>query len=285
MINMSSYMNDKDEDRQDLSQPLTVNSCGFYKLLKMERHENARPGGRKDYQLIYVRKGVVYYRVDDTWAKVKEGNMFIYRPDQPQYYYYLLGDQPEVYWIHFFGSEAEALITNLQFAGRHFYNVGLKSEYFTLFENIIRELQVKRKNYITLANVYLETLLCMMSRTMSEINENSYVLNNRMEEILHLFQQHYNTDLNIHEYAKRANISICWFIRSFRAYTGLTPQQFIIQMRINRAKELLAYSSFNISEIASVVGYDDQFYFSRIFKKMTGMSPSAYQQKYQLHHA
>lgn len=59
----------------------------------------------------------------------------------------------------------------------------------------------------------------------------------------------------------------------------MTPQQYITDIRVTKAKELLLYSSFNITEIASIVGYDNSFYFSRIFKKNTALSPREYKNK------
>ena len=74
-------------------------------------------------------------------------------------------------------------------------------------------------------------------------------------------------------------MSVCWFIRSFKRYTGVTPLQYITTIRINKAKELLKDSGYSIQEIGSLVGYDNQLYFSRMFKKQTGCSPSQYREK------
>lgn len=90
------------------------------------------------------------------------------------------------------------------------------------------------------------------------------------------FHQSYHLSIQVNEYAKNLNISCCWFIRCFKRHTGKTPQQYINEIRINKAKELLYSSSFTCNEIAQSIGLVDPLYFSRSFKKSVGMSPLAY---------
>ena len=69
-------------------------------------------------------------------------------------------------------------------------------------------------------------------------------------------------------------MSISWFIRTFKHYNKVTPMQYILSIRMTNAQSLLETSTYNISEIAAFVGYDNPLYFSRLFKKHTGYSPS-----------
>ena len=71
-------------------------------------------------------------------------------------------------------------------------------------------------------------------------------------------------------------MSVSWFIRSFKQYAGTTPMQYLVERRMANAQVLLETTSYNISEIAALVGYDNPLYFSRIFRKQKGMSPSEY---------
>jgi AraC-like DNA-binding protein len=73
-------------------------------------------------------------------------------------------------------------------------------------------------------------------------------------------------------------MSVSNFIRRFRAHTGLPPQQYITKFRMAHARELIATSQMSITDIARIVGYDNPLYFSRMFKKETGVSPRAYRQ-------
>ena len=99
--------------------------------------------------------------------------------------------------------------------------------------------------------------------------------------IMH-FNEHYNEDISIEEYAKKHNMSTSWFIRNFKQYTGSTPMQYILSIRIYNAESLLKSNLYNINEIARIVGYDNPLYFSRIFKKTKGLSPSEYRKNISL---
>jgi AraC-like DNA-binding protein len=72
------------------------------------------------------------------------------------------------------------------------------------------------------------------------------------------------------------SLSLFRFIHKFKDLTGMTPIEYLTQIRINEAKFLLSNSPLNVAEISSIVGYDDPLYFSRVFKKVTGISPKNY---------
>jgi AraC family transcriptional regulator of arabinose operon len=83
-------------------------------------------------------------------------------------------------------------------------------------------------------------------------------------------------DYRLNDMAARIECSRDHFTRLFRKIKQTTPQAFIVNTRIRAAKNLLRYSSFSVSHIAEIIGFNDIYYFSRQFKKKTGMSPSTY---------
>lgn len=74
-------------------------------------------------------------------------------------------------------------------------------------------------------------------------------------------------------------MSVSYFIRKFREYTQTTPAQYLLSLRISMAQSLLENTGQSISEIASSVGYENPLYFSRLFHKMTGVSPSTFRKQ------
>ncbi|CAG7627455.1 HTH-type transcriptional activator RhaR [Paenibacillus solanacearum] len=88
--------------------------------------------------------------------------------------------------------------------------------------------------------------------------------------------EHYRSPLTIEQLAKQAGISAGHYSREFKRLFGVGPKEHIIRVRINHAKELLVTTGLNLTDVAKRVGYDDEFYFSRVFKRITGMTPSSY---------
>ena len=82
---------------------------------------------------------------------------------------------------------------------------------------------------------------------------------------------------NLDVVATHANISPCYFSVLFKKEVGSTFIEYLTNLRINKAKDLLAQGNLRNYEISYHVGYDNPTYFSTLFKRYTGMSPTAYQ--------
>ena len=81
---------------------------------------------------------------------------------------------------------------------------------------------------------------------------------------------------NMKSLSTNLNLSPVQFTRRFRAYTGMTPRDYLSHLRLDRAKNLLTKSNLTIEEIAIRCGYDNGLYFSRVFSKKMKTSPSQY---------
>ncbi len=276
MMNSGSLYNNSDIDIADHDHPLTVTSCGHYTLVKKEIFSTFRPKGRRDYQLLYIIKGTAYFETDGNMHPVREGNIVIYYPNEPQRYYYKLCDSPEIYWLHFTGNNVMEILLDKGLAPEKIFYVQVKNDYGIMFRNIIQELQLKRKSFEELANTYGSELFILMSRSIFEKENKLYLRNKQVEQAVKLLESRFNQPFSVSAYATKSNMSVCWFTRMFHKQVGVSPQQYLTNVRINKAKELLSSSSYNIGEIGDIVGYQNALYFSRVFKKQTGLSPTEY---------
>ena len=94
--------------------------------------------------------------------------------------------------------------------------------------------------------------------------------------------QHFNDpNLMLQDVAKAVNMSNSRFSTVFSQQNGQTFTEYLIYLRLNKAKELLRQTNFKTSQIAREAGYNDAHYFSYIFKKNIGMTPSEYRTQYQ----
>ncbi|SHT60238.1 MmsAB operon regulatory protein [Mycobacteroides abscessus subsp. abscessus] len=102
-----------------------------------------------------------------------------------------------------------------------------------------------------------------------------------MLSALEYLKVHYAEELVIGELAERIGMKRRRFSYLFEQLTGLSPIEYLTEYRISQAKELLTSTDFSVAKIAEKVGYMDSFYFSRVFKKNTNISPSMYRKQYQ----
>lgn len=104
----------------------------------------------------------------------------------------------------------------------------------------------------------------------------------QVTKILDYFHTYYEEEVSISEVADMLGIDRRKIAYLFEKITGLTPIQYLTRYRISKAKELLTVSDLTVSEVAAAVGYQDSFYFSRVFKNLTKVSPSQYKKENQM---
>lgn len=105
----------------------------------------------------------------------------------------------------------------------------------------------------------------------------SVYLKEIMERIVHYFLEHLSEKITINDIADMVNLNISYLSREFKKYKGLTPIEYLTHLRIEKAKQLLTDSSnLMFKDIATMVGYQNQYYFSKVFKMITGLSPTEF---------
>ncbi len=284
MYTNNAYLNNSTLDIKDKSKPLIVTSCGTYHLYTRPKLPTWRPRGRLDFQLLYIAAGKAHFHFDGKEQIVTAGHMVLYRPKEPQKYEYYGEDQTEVYWVHFTGGNVTNLLRayGLTDDKRIFY-CGSGIDYKNLFRAMIYELQMCRDNYAEMLEMYLRQIFILLQRFFkTAARVDNTLMAEEIDKATMYFNEHYSEDICIDEYAKTHNMSTSWFIRNFKQYTGITPMQYILSKRIYNAEALLQNSQYNVTEISLIVGYDNPLYFSRIFKKVKGLSPSEYRKNINL---
>lgn len=279
----SAYWHNKMLDFKDKTHPLFVCSCGTYHLFTKPKLPTHRPRGRLDYQILYIASGKAHFFFDGVEKIVTAGNMIIYRPKEEQKYFYYGIDHTEVYWLHFTGGNVKNIIRRYGISDdMHIIHTGTSLEYKRIFLQIIQELKLCRDDYEELLVTYLQQLLILIHRAINtKPRSKKHSLMQEMDAAVRFFHENYNKPISIEEYAAEHHMSVSWFIRNFKEYTESTPAQYLLSIRISNAQTLLETTTYNVTEIAEIVGYDNPLYFSRIFKKQNGMSPSEFRKHLQ----
>ncbi len=104
-------------------------------------------------------------------------------------------------------------------------------------------------------------------------------LDKQMESAASYFSENYNLEISVEDYAASKGMSVSWFIRNFKKYTGQTPVQYLTAIRMTNAQALLETTSYSVNEIGRIVGYANPLYFSRMFRKQKGCSPTEYRNR------
>ena len=284
MYTNNAYLNHSTIDIKDKSKPLIVTSVGTYHLYTRPKLPTWRPRGRRDFQLIYIASGKAHFHFDDKEEIITAGHMVLYRPKEPQKYEYYGDDQTEVYWVHFTGGNVTNILRSYGLSNdKKVFFCGSGLEYSSIFRNMINELQICNEHYPEMLEMYLRQLFIILQRSFlsSLKSENTRVVE-EIDKATIYFSEHYNENISIDEYAENNHVSVSWFIRNFKQYTGFTPMQYILSKRIYNAEILLQDPSYNVTEIANMIGYENPLYFSRIFKKIKGISPSEYRKNINL---
>ena len=274
-----AYVDDDNPNIEDLSVPLRINNCGYYRLHTTPVIETPHPEGRNDYQLLYIAegKGYFYFNGSKKHTIVEKGNMILFRPKEPQVYNYYVEDKTEVYWVHFNGWKVEEYLERYELPNKeNVIYTGLSPDYPWIYNQIIRELQLQRENYEEMISLYMHHIFITINRYIVEGRQIKNDTINDIERAVHYFNENFSKPISIEQYASEHLMSANWFIHSFKNIMKVPPMQYVVNLRINAAKGYLEKSNKNISEIANAVGYDNALYFSRLFKKYTGYSPSEY---------
>ena len=275
----TGYIREPDNEIIVLDRPFFVSGCGIYRLLRQSVMMTQRPEGRRDYQLLYVSSGKAFFSIGGHQQEAQAGSMVLYRPGEGQSYHYYAKDEPEVCWIHFSGSAVSEMLDKIGFSRTHILSCGLSFNFTGLFNQIIMELQVKRPCFEEFLSLLLQELFCGILRSQLESSTDKFRNQKEMEQSVRFFNESFSQNICIEEYAKNQHMSVCWFIRCFKRYMGVTPMQYLTSIRIGKAKELLKNTNYSIQEIGNLVGYENPLYFSRIFHRQTGYSPSAYRKE------
>ncbi len=279
MLNPAGYLV-PDGETAPHEAPFLVMSAGHYRFVSMDRFHTHRPQGRPDYQLLYIAGGSARFCLDGTWHRVTEGGAVLYAPQEEQEYFYHLTDNPDIYWVHFTGANAAEWLERCGFRRGAVHAVGVDSRYSELFEGIIRELQLKRPMMEELTAILAQELLVRMARRDRE-SHTDRPRSTMIEKAVREMERRFAEPLTVAALAEQFHVEVCWFSRLFRRQMGTSPQRYLMDIRMTKARELLSTTDCTIGEAARLSGYDNPLYFSRLFSKLYGCPPRDYRQRQQ----
>jgi AraC-like DNA-binding protein len=253
--------------------PIVVNCGGAISLDTKFVTENLI--GRLDYYFMYVTEGKLNVDVGERTFVAERGDMIVF-PPKLSYRYSHDGDDRITYlWAHFSGSHAERCLKECGFAQlpqiwRGSFDMRIQRRFEKLFD-IYAEGGALRD--ARLGNCFEDILLCAAEQMRGERPDGG-----RFYTSLKYMSSNYSSDIKISELAQMENLSVSRYNYLFRRSVGISPKSYLINLRLNTARQLLLETDMSVKQIAVCVGYDDGCYFSRIFKTHNSLSPEQFRE-------
>ena len=178
-------------------------------------------------------------------------------------------------WLIFNGFYPEQLWKNKIISEQNpIFHTGIKSDIYHPFNHILQHIENREIGYEQVIAGELTRLLASVLAMDRNQPGKRHEIEKKMQEAKLLIEQFQGNSLSIERIADDLCLSCPHFRRLFKEYAGLSPHQYYLQVKVNRAKELLEHERLSVKQISAQLGFDDEYYFSRLFKKKTGVSPS-----------
>jgi AraC-like DNA-binding protein len=252
---------------------LAVYNAGYQKC---SSNHTWGPATRDHFLIHYVSSGKGNFHSGGQSYSLTTGDMFLIFPGKISSYSADSGDPWEYYWVGFNGTEAQRLVNLSGFSkDKPILRVPEDYQVKPLLLNIYNgsgntpDADAEMTGYLYL---FLSRLIHA-----NEQKRSSFGLRDYLAQALRFIQYNYAGEIGVSDIAAYVGISRSQLYRAFISFFSISPIEFLQKYRINEACSLLRDGLLTVSEVAGSVGFDDPLYFSRVFKKYKGMTPTDYQ--------
>ncbi len=265
--------------RNPLISDLYITNIGYYPQAR--HHFKERKKGIPQAILIYNIEGKGFISIGNEKHELPSDHFFIIPPGMPHSYSADNENPWSIYWVHFAGSKASLFSrTSLQPVGIERGKTSRVNERLELFSELFRNLErgysIETLEYV---NLCLNHLLASFTHLGQFHLIKEGIEKDPVGQSINFMLENLGRKLTLNDLAEEVSLSASHFSRLFVNRTGHSPIDYFIQLKIQRACRLLDNTDWSIAGIARETGFEDQFYFSRQFRKVMNMSPREYRQR------
>lgn len=269
------------EDLQQDSAEMCLAYCGCEECDPGHRFG---PNIRSSHVLHVVTSGKGTLEIGKKKYNVNEGEAF-FIPINTEAWYEADAEEPWSYtWVGFCGYKVDTYVTNAGFSAENpVRRIGCTQQFVKIVEEMLEAHQ------LTLADELKRNglLMLLLSELVQDFRKQSpeaqtchaYPGSVYVKHAVEYITHNYDKRLKINEMADYIGVNRSYLTSSFKKIMGCSPQEYLVTLRMDKARSLLKKTDIPINAVASAVGYTDQLAFSKIFKQNFGMSPKAYRQQ------
>lgn len=237
------------------------------------------PALKDHYKLHYIHSGKGIYKMGEKTYNLSKGQCFLICPDIITYFK-ADDDEPwTYYWVAFNGANAKSYLSRANLDTTNpIITCDKDQEILQCFDDMFKgSQQCNSGDLRLLSSLYLFLSLLLDSKVEENQNKSSIHRNNYyISKAIEWLEANYSRNISVSEISEFIGLNRKYFSKIFKEEVGMSPQNFLIQLRFDRACELMKNSKLSISQISRSVGYEDQLLFSKVFKKFKGQSPHNY---------
>lgn len=231
-----------------------------------------------DYYIVFISKGKGKFESAATQpSDVDAGTCFFlypgvwhrYKPDHKSGW--------EEFWVGFNGFYIKQLMANGFFdRQKPFVYLGMNKDILIRFRDMIETVQASLPGYPQqIAGITMQ-ILGLVNNVAFHREYNNDPVGKLIAKAKFIIQESFESTIDMEKLAKELPMGYSSFRKAFKQVTGESPNQYHLNLRLSRAKDLLMSTVLKINEIADHTGFDSVFYFSKLFKKKNGISPKYY---------
>jgi AraC-like DNA-binding protein len=229
----------------------------------------------QEYTLIYVVNGSGFLETESVKEIILDGSIFMIFPNERHRYKPNKETGWDEYWISFNGDYMDSLInSNLFLKKSPLSHLGLNEKILHLFADVVNAAKDENNGYeavISSATIHILGMLYAFNQ--QQHNDNESLTEHTVKKAKILFREKLLEVTDPKAIADELQVGYSWFRKVFKESTGISPGQYFIQLKIQKAKELLGNSQHAIKEVAYILKFESPFYFSKLFKQKTGFTP------------
>ncbi|GAA0066918.1 AraC family transcriptional regulator [Clostridium perfringens] len=255
---------------------MNVDECGI---------EQGIPGLGYKYEVLknavihYVTKGYGTFKFNGKVYNLKQGDIFILLKGMQVEYVASIDDPWEYYWIGFSGSNANEYLNRTSITDSCVANCEENSKIPQIILNmceISKTYNPSRSDDILLLKELYSLLYALIEEFPKPFEYKDKELHTYIQDALNFINSNYMHSITVQEIADYVNLSRSYLYKMFIKNLGISPQRYLINLRMYKATLLLKGTKLPIGEVASSVGYSDSLLFSKTFSKHFSMSPLNY---------